>query len=207
MSRKVQGQGGISLSDIYDVRGGQFPSIEDVVTSSIQGVHDLASTIFSERLNGRIRRSSTGNIAQSTAFDDVALLDTFTDVPTRLLNVTMFAAVDRLDFAQVCVADNATGREVPVWIYDAAADNTRQVRLSDNGAAASNVVLFQPGIMMLPTMTMGNDQPRGGPSSIYIRGQTSAFGAGTVNIVTLIYYANSEVDDAISSYGLPVPAW
>jgi len=65
---KVLGQVGVSLADAYDIEG-SIAGVDELVTRDVSLTHDMAATIFSERVSTAIRRSATAALAQNTLFD------------------------------------------------------------------------------------------------------------------------------------------
>ena len=201
---KIQGQAGSSLSEVYEVVGGQvdIDRIDD--HDGVKLVHDLASTIFSERMSGRILRATTGDINQSTVFD-LTLTD-LPFIPFRILGCCAFMDAARLERVAVMVEESTTGREFPFWAWDSAVDSDSiQVRWSDDGAAAADKFFLRPAVPQVPIMGFGSRQPTH-VRDISIRGLTKTFGAGTVELIVLVYIAFAEVG-GINSRGLPVPSW
>jgi len=203
MPSKILGKGGDSLADMYDVAG-SIAGVEELDSESVKVVHEMGATIFSERLSGTIRRISTGDINQSTVFD-LTLTD-LPGTPNRILGVQVIADVSgRASNAMVAVRDPVAGREFPVWVWDVTDDLEQDIRIVDNGAAVADMELLVPRSLQTPSFLIGNNQPQGVPD-IAFRGQSGAFGAGTVEIIALIYITFSQVG-GLSSRGLPVPSW
>ena len=205
MGHNVQSQAGVSLSDVYDVKGGQAP-IERILTSDVSAVHEMGATIQSERFSATVRRRTTGDLAQATAWQEI-----LTDLPagiTRILGVTVFSDVaSRSTLASVAVRDPVSEREIPIFMWDVSTDIQKRIRLQDNGAAVAEVRVLQ---QIEPTPTplsfiVGTDQPQSMPDIVF-RGNTSSFGAGTVEHVMLLHVALAAIG-GISSRGLPIPSW
>lgn len=205
MTPKVLSQSGISLADSYDVEG-SIAGVEELLTRDIILVHEMGSTLFSERASGEIRRVSTGAVAQSTSINVV-----LTDLPanlTRILGVQVINSVGTsiARIAQgltVSVRDPIVGQEMPIWIWDL---TVADCRIMDADVVASFELLrSEPVLTYLPSMLYGPDQPQH-VGEVAFRGSTLAFGAGTVELVLLIYISYAQVA-GISSYGLPIPAW
>ena len=200
---KILSQAGISLADIYDVKG-SIAGIEQLETRELPIVHEVGATVFSERFSTTVRRRASGNLNQSTTFD--LILTDLPDVPSRLLGVAILCDVpSRISFAAVLVRDPIGGREMPVWVYDA--PNASTVRIVDNGAAVANTEMLHgnSNLDYVPNFVGGSGQPQI-VDDIALRGQTTAFGAGTVFITGLYYIAFGQVG-GISSRGLPIPSW
>lgn len=205
MSR-IQAKAGDSLADVYDVVG-SIAGIDELVSKEVHPFHEMGATIFSERLSAAIRRTVTGDIAQSATFDIV-----LTDLPagvTRILDVmvvnTETTTVARLDNMNVSARDPTSGREMILWAWDGAISNERIV---ENGQTpASHEILERDGTISSLNLTMmvGEGQPQR-VNEIAIRGLTTAFGAGTIELIALIHILFSEVE-GLSSRGLPIPSW
>ena len=203
---KVLSQSGNSLADIYDVEG-SIAGIESLETDELPIVHELGGTVFSERLSGEIARLSTGAILQDVAFDVI-----LTSPPVgiyRVLDVLVITTASaRVEFVQMSLRDPLTGREMPFFIWESG-DATTSIRIVENGGAAgTQTALLMFGNRAVPTMGIAEGQPRRVGEEIVMRGLASSFGAGTVTTIGLTYLASGEVSQgALSSRGLPVPAW
>lgn len=201
---KILSQAGTSLADVYDVEG-SIAGIEELSSREVVLVHEMGATIFSERASGRMLRLSTGAIAQSTSFDL-----TFADVPdfvTRVLGVVVIADSQRVDDAAISIRDPVAGRDMPVWIWTAARDLYESARFEDSGGGvADHNLLYGIGPSInFPSLLFGPSQPEP-VSSMVFRGNTTAFGAGTVEVIAKVYVAYSRLK-GVSSFGLPVPSW
>jgi len=201
---KILSRSGDSLADVYDVVG-SVAGIEELRSEEVTLVHEMGQTLFSERLSGFIRRSTTGAITQSTFVDEV-----LTDLPngiTKVVGVQVFADdASRVDRMAVMLRSAVDGDEIPLWVWDGA--NNVTVRFSDNGAAvATHEVLVPSVITQLPSLLIGRHQPQR-VDEISLRGQATAFGAGNVTITMLVYIAFTHLATfGLSSRGLPVPSW
>lgn len=201
----VQGQAGISVPDVYDVVGDQAPIVR-LSSEEPQYVHDLASTIFSERLSTTVRRSTTGALAASIAWN--ILITDLPDVPSRILGIQVISDVSaRTNLVTVSARDPVADREFPLWAWANAADIFADARVADEAAVTTMELLVptQSSQLQAPSLLLGGDQPQAVPD-ISFRGVTSAFGAGTVTHTLLLYLAFAQVG-GVSSYGLPVPGW
>lgn len=204
MGHNVQSQAGVSLSEVYDVKGTQAP-IERLEVSEVAGVHELGATIQSERFSGTVRRFQTGALGQSVDFDN-----SISDLPAGVSRIVgLVVLVDtaaRTDFVMVSVRDPGSGREVPIFVWESSIDPTKDIRISDQGAATVNTkCLWLDSNATVLSMLVGSDQPQV-MEDIQFRGHTSAFGAGTVKYTLLVYIAFAAIG-GISSRGLPVPSW
>lgn len=205
MGHNVQSQAGVSLSDVYDVKGGQAP-IERILTQEVPVVHEMGATIQSERFSSTIRRRVSGDIVQSTAFDEI--IDDLPGGVSRILGVSVFADVAaRSDRVAVLLRDPIAGREIPIWIWNATTGIFQNVRFIDAGGAVGSLPFLYPvePNPSIPSILVSSDQPQRVPD-IAFRGQTTAFGAGTVEHTLLIHIAFAAIG-GISSRGLPVPSW
>jgi len=204
---KIQAQAGVSLADVYNVKG-SIAGVESLLSEDVQVVHEMGSTLFSERLSGTIRRADSGPIGQSTTFD--VILTDLPPVPTRVLGIQVISDDgSRLTSVSVMARDGGAQQEFPLFVWSAAvlAPDFISVRMQDDGAAAAafDVLAPQQSMNRLPTLLLGSSQPQV-TSQISMRGTTSAFGAGTVATIALIYITFAE-QGGLSSHGLPVPGW
>ena len=202
---KILSQSGNSLADLYDVEG-SVAGIDSLETRELPIVHEMGSTVFSERFSGNVRRGVTAALTQNTAFD--VILTDFGQSAIRIVGVLVFAnSAGRVDNAMVAVRDPGDGREVPIWHYETSVDNDLNIRIDDNGAGAAAAILLRPVTLLenMPSMIIGNGQPAP-MAEIAFRGLTSGFGAGTV-ITTVVLYTQFAEIGGISSRGLPIPSW
>jgi len=201
--KKILSQAGISLADQYDIEG-SVAGVEELDSESVKTVHEMGATIFSERLGGLLRRSTTGAIAQNITFGDVLNLpnistriygiQVITDDPTRLSRVVVHARDQQ-----------ATVQEHPIWVWDTV--TSVSVPIVDAGVLATHFMLsslINIGVTS-PIMLFGttSDSPI---SQLAFRGLTAGFGAGTVTVTALIYHGFSQLG-GISSYGVALPSW
>jgi len=200
---KVLGQAGISIADTYDVEG-SIAGVEELDSHSVKTVHEMGSTIFSERLSGGFSRMGSGDILQSTSWD---LTFDLSAIPiVRVMNVIVISDnAGRIAHCNVSVRDDPDGREVPIWIWDAGPDIVTSIRTEDSGVGVADQFTLRPGITQLPSMLLGTDQSQ--PVNLLtFRGVTTAFGAGTVNPRAIIHTMFATVG-GISSFGVPIPSW
>ena len=204
---KVLAQAGFSLADVYDVQG-SIAGVDQLVTEEVHLVHEMGGTIFSERLGGAIIRATTGALNQSTTWDVIT-----TGLPAGIWRVEgVYVQSDtagRSDRAQVSLRDINAGREFPLFVWDATNDFQSDIRIIENGAAVGNdAALIQTSpVPNLPSLGIASGQrtQRVG-EEIAFRGQTTAFGAGTITHTALIYIAFMRLR-GVSSIGLPIPGW
>ena len=205
---KILSQSGISLADMYDVEG-SIAGIDHLATHEVGIVHDLGPTLFSERVSGEIVQLASGSINQSTAFDVV--LTNLPPVPTRILGVMVTSNQTRLEHATVSVRTAARSpggdqREIPIFVWDATIGGLTWVIRIDTGGGAAAQIYFQPSpSIWAPSMLFGRDQPLP-VDGLALRGITTAFGAGTADMVAHVYLAFADLG-GVSSYGVPVPSW
>lgn len=205
MPSKILSQSGISLADAYEVQG-SIAGVENLDSEDVKVVHEMGGTMFSERLSGTIRRRSTGDLNQSTIFNQL-----ITDLPAgpfKISNVVVLADLSaRVNNIQVSIRDPISERESPFFIWDNTTDVTNDIRIQDDGAAVADMRILIPAASqsLQGLVQIGGGQPQSVPD-IAMRGQTLAFGAGTVEIILLLYLEFSQVG-GISSFGLPIPGW
>lgn len=202
---KILSRSGDSLADVYDVEG-SVAGIEQLETRELPIVHEMGSTIFSERLAGDIRRMTTGAVIQGTAFDVV-----IANLPAgiwRILNVMVFADVAaRVEHAAVLLRDPTDAREIALSVWDSTNNVESTCRIDDDGAGVANLEVLVSDPIQHPSLGIGTGQREGQQvNDIALRGKTLSFGAGDVTVVALIYIAHSHVG-GISSRGLPIPGW
>jgi len=200
---KVLSQSGDSLADLYDVEG-SIAGIEQLETRELPIVHEMGATVFSERLSGFIRRSVTGNVAQSTSFNI-----TMAGLPNGIFRILGLAVlvdtVGRTAFVQVALRSIVGGREIPVFVWDTDNNVTSDILIVDDDAAAAVFGYLVPGPNLLPSLGVGVGQRQRVGEEIVMRGSTSAFGAGNVELTLLVYLGLTHT--GISNRGLPVPSW
>jgi len=206
MSGKILSQSGNSLADTYDVAG-SVAGLDRLITDELPIVHEMGGTIFSERLGGEIRRMTSTALAQNLAWD---VVDTTLPVmPMRILGVSVFATLGgRVDDVVLCIRDGGAAREIPIFGWDLNED-FMSVRLEDDGGGVTNQDLLVSNLnlpAMGPSMLIGRDQ-RLDVDQLSFRGLTTAFGAGAVTVVALVYLAFPQQVGALSSRGLPIPSW
>lgn len=204
-SRKVQTKSGSSLADTYDVVG-SIAGIDALDLDEIKGVHELGSTIMSERLQQFQFEVAPAAVAQSLSWDTE--LASFQFAPTRILQLAVFAnQAARITNISVMIHDNLTNVEVPIFTWNSGVHNEYIVR-ADAGGGVSTLTYFEPALVMTPTMMLRNERAM---PSIFFRGTTSGFGAGSVvpRLVILIARPGPRIEVAGTprSHGLPLPGW
>jgi len=200
---KILSQAGISLADIYNVEG-SIAGIETLETQTLPIVHEVGSTIWSERFSTTIRRGASAAIAQNLTFD-VVLTD-FPEGIWRILGAAVFVgAAARAGQAMLALRDPGSDREMPFFTWQSTNDRENQIRIQDDGAAIGNSFQLMGTPLQMPVITAGTGQRQTVPD-IAFRGQSLGFGAGTVTFVAVILIGFTHVG-GISSVGLPVPSW
>jgi len=112
--------------------------------------------------------------------------------------------VARVSIAAVMAQSVVQAREFPIWVFDD--NNTDTIRFFENGVEATqNVLRGRETYSLLPSIlaTLNQQQAVGG---LVLRGNTSAFGAGTVEL-TLLAFLSFAAQEGLSSAGLPIPSW
>lgn len=199
---KVLAQAGTSLADIYDVEG-SIAGVDQLISEEVHLSHEMGGAIFAERFNAHIQRITTGALNQTTDFD--VLSGEVPDAVGRILGISVFAApIARTARASVAIRDPGGTREIPLFIFDITNDSESNLSIADM-AASTLVAALIPSPVLVPSFSFGSEQPNA-MNQLAFRGRTSAFGAGTVSLVALIYIANCAIR-GISSHGLPIPSW
>jgi len=200
---KVLAKSGDSLADLYDVVG-SIAGVEELQSRDVQLLHEMGGTIFSERLSTRILSDTSGAVAQSTAIDTVIL--GFTTQPlARILGIFVFVDVTAriADLAVSLEDDAAVGQGIPIWVWGGTED---VVRMVDAGVGVNAIALVPTAAFnLMPALMLGTPQPERTPN-LTMRGNTSAFGAGTVEAIVHTLIAFPALG-GVSSRGLPLPSW
>ena len=204
--KKILSQSGISLADAYDIEG-SIAGVEQLDSEEVKVVHEMGGTMFSERVAGLVRRSTTGAIAQNIAIDDVL------NLPNTLVRIYGIQVITdnaaRLTRVSVSLRSSPAGvvQEMPLWVWTTN-ESSRTVDLVDNSVGPSGVQLLLPETsskQALPIMLIGTNQ-RQNVGQLAFRGLTSGFGAGTVVVTMIVYHAFAQLE-GVSSYGIPAPSW
>lgn len=204
---RILGDSGKSLADVYDVDGSVVP-IENINGEDIHLVHEMGGTIMSERLAGEHFRLGTGPHLQNVTFN-ATMAGTDLAPLSRILAIQVMALqiqAGRTDRLAVMLQDAVSGREIPLWIWDATTDPEVELNWSDSGAAVAANISFQPvSHIFVPSMLVGagHQQPL---HNIILRGVTGAFGAGNITYFLMVHMLFPHLK-GISSLGLPVPSW
>lgn len=208
---KILGQGGRSISDQWDVEG-SIVGVGELASDEVFLTQEMGSVMVSERLGGRIQRETTGDILQSITWSGIITAAEL-NLPgvTRILGVSCITNnSSRIGRAGIYARDNGalsgTIQEFPLWTWDSD-DLEISVNMVDDGNAAANLTeLRQVGpVQTIPSLLFGTSQ-RSQVSEVAFRGVTTAFGAGTVEVIALLFLGISTVE-GLSSFGLPVPSW
>ena len=202
---KILSKSGDSLADQYDVVG-SVAGIEELQSREVSLVHDMAPVLFSERLSASVRRITTGDLNQSTSFDI-----SITDLPrgiTRIPIVTVRKDVAaRLTNCTVALQQADQIREIPLFIWDSG-EGEVTAPIVDNGAAVTDFTFMLNALQgSLPATVVGDFQPRV-MNRLTFRGVTSAFGAGTVEVIMLAHILFTHLGGNVpANRGLTVPSW
>lgn len=207
---KILGQAGTALADIYDVDG-SVVHVDEIDASQVQGVHELGSTINSERMGSSIIRLATGDILQTIDFN---VLLPATDLPgiTRILGVMVMADADRVLNVQLSVGGAGALGEVVLFAWDATTDAAPISQRINVLGTVAGMFVFRPisPTGNVPGMMFGPGQ-RAQVPILALRGTSTTFGAGNVDVTALIQVANADVTGtgtgAPSNIGLPLASW
>lgn len=201
---KIQSQAGNSLADVYDVQG-SIAGIDTLETRELSIFHEMGSTVFSERFATTFRRLVSGAVAQDT--DINVVLTNLPGAVTRLLGVVVFSDdASRISNLTLLVRDPAAGQDIPLWVF-AAGTSERSAFFDDNAGSTFDVLLPSPATVFVPTFIGGSAQAN--PNMVQdfaMRGRTTGFGAGTVFVRAILYFAFPFVLGT-RSRGLPIPSW
>jgi len=205
---KILSRSGSSIADIYDVAG-SIAGVEHLETHTVPVMHEMGALIASERMGGQIRRVATGDLLQSVTWD-LVIPGIETGI-MRILGISIVADNGaRVNRAQMSIANNSlitAGNEIPVFAWSVADGAEISLRWVDNGAAVGNQALLINQIIgpSVPNMVFGSGQPQV-VGNIRFRGDTTAFGAGTVALTAQVYFASTQLR-GVRSVGLPIPGW
>jgi len=205
---KILSTVGSSFSDSYDIVGSSLPITEINAIEGISLSHNMADVQFSERMSGRIVRIEAAGVLQSADFN--AVTTTLPPVPCRILGACILTDVEaRVARAGLYLRDPTPGaeQEFPIANFDDSLSPLGvNTRMQDDGDAVGNTLellncLFTP----MASMTLGDGQPETVPD-FALRGTTPAFGAGTVDIIGLLYIAFAQAQ-GLRSLGVKIPGW
>jgi len=200
---KILGKAGDSLADVYDVKG-SIAGVEELLSQDVSLVHEMGGVLFSERLSSRVVALASGSIAQSLAFN---VNFSFGENSRILALCVITDNVARLNDVQISLTSGPAvdNTEVPIFAWNDANDLSTGINVLLAGSVASRAMLIPATDMQIPNLLVGSDSPR--PlTTMSMRGDTTAFGAGTTITTALIYVAFPQVQ-GLSSRGLPLPGW
>ncbi len=205
---KILAQAGVSLADNYDIEG-SIAGVDELETRNVSLVHEMGAQIHSERLNQFIVKMTSGDVLQSTAF--AILASAVPDTTNRILGLALLAnTAARVTHASLAYRNPDTNREFVLACWDTSDDAERRCLYSDDGAAAAEFFYLSPTIMQSPHLLARIGTGKLMPQ-LLLRGQTEAFGAGTVETLGLVVLAapgaEAPTPGAPSSHGLPLPGW
>jgi len=203
---KILSRSGDSLADTYDVEG-SIVGVEDLNAREVHLTHEMGGVIFSERLTGSIVATAAAATAQNLAFA-AAGPDMAQTSKLLALQVTSSETTGRLDDVVVLLGGPGD-TEIPIWNW-LQADGAINTLITIGGSLADiNVLQPHQGLQTIPLIIPGTDQPVNGvgPNRLILRGNTSGFGAGTVVVQMLAYFAFAIDPGMGGSRGLPVPSW
>lgn len=206
---KILSQSGVSLADTYRIEG-SVAGVENLESRDVSLFDEMGGRVFSERAQSFIITLSSTAILQSVSFDINA--GSLPDSPNRILGIQVIAdTIGRTNLCQVSVAGAASDPgEFPLFVWDTADDVESNIRYSLAGAAAGSDGYLVPSNVFTPFLMtrMGAEAEMG---SLQMRGQSSAFGAGTVTIRAFVMLCRANPGNPTpgtpSSHGLPIPSW
>ncbi len=201
---KSLSQSGITLSDAYDIKGSILGISQVLAEEGIHLTHDLASTLFMERMQAEIFLMASAATLQDTAF--AVALNPLTASTARIYGVTVQVDVtSRLTHCNLCARDPLNATEYPLFVWDG---TNEDVISMDDGTALADQIVLRPSDFYgkLPVSMYGIDHDRH-VNQFRLRGLTSGFGAGTVTVTAQIYAALTDAAGALSSKGVPIPSW
>jgi len=208
----ILGRPGFSLADVYEIEGSSV-GVDDLQTKEVHLVHELGGQIVGERLRTFLHHFESADNLQSVAFDVAD--GQLNDVPCRILGLCVTTdTIARLTGVQVSLesADNAFG-EFPLFVWSTGNDTETAFRYSQPGASPSTEgylsVTDANQMQAHPTLAArGEDDLMG---NLVMRGDTAAFGAGTVKIHVMALIARCERIPSApgdpKNFGLPFPSW
>ena len=200
---KILSQGGRSLADMYDVEG-SIAGIDHLETHELPIVHEMGAVLFSERFRTTIRHITTGDIAQNITFNTE--LNTLPVAITRILGVQVVATDGtRVSNCQLSVFNPVTDTDFPLWVLDG--QNVQTMRLRVLGTTGTFSLLVPEPSLALPSFATGGTLQGTEPvSQLRLRGVTTGFGAGTVEIIAVVYLGFT-FTGGVSAFGAHVPSW
>jgi len=199
---KILAQAGMSLADLYNVEG-SIAGVEDLQSRDVNLVHEMGATVFSERLVARQFILESGAIAQNITFNVATTFEENARILAVQIGSNQAARVLR---ASVSIRADNDIMDVPIVVWSSVIDGFAACQVLIAGSVVTLEIL-QPSVQqaLLPNLMVGNTQ-RLPANEIVLRGVTTGFGAGTVQIRGLVYLALPQLG-GISSKGLPLPGW
>jgi hypothetical protein len=203
---KILSRSGSSLADVYDVVG-SVAGINELVSQEVSLVHEMGSTLFSERFGGRIVRVTTGGEAQNTSFN--TQFDVGNDVPgvSRILGAQIICtSSSRLTRVQLSITspEQINDQDLPIFAWQAGQASVG-AEVLNNGTVATYDLLTSVIPVQTPNVVLGGDSES--PINLLtLRGITAGFGSGTVTTTGIVYMGFSQ-PGGLSNRGLPLPSW
>ncbi len=202
---KVLGKAGVTLADVYDVRG-SIAGVEELLSREVSLTHEMGGTIFSERLRANVVQIDSAAIAQNLLWA--------VSVPrpvdhSRILGLIVLSGnTGRSLRVAVSMGEGSPELECPIWSWELAAggDFERSINVELASGVQNRFQLVPSNATALPNMILMGSQPSGN-AQITMRGVTAGFGAGTVIHTLILYTLSAATQGGLSSRGLPVPGW
>jgi len=201
---RILGTTGTSLADVYEVDG-SIVDIDNLLSRDVNLVHDLGATMWAERVSQRLVQFTVAGVLQSADFGEVIFA--LPNTPARILAMTVFVdTASRLVRCAVSLRNNTLSASVeqPIWAWDEATEFTIRMAIGAGGVDLLTLLSKQE-VDRIPLTRLGEDSPES-MESLVVRGTTTGFGAGTLDITvnTLIEFAGLS---GVSSHGVPLPGW
>lgn len=203
----TQADAGSSLAKIYDTVGSSSGSPNaEIEADRILLVHEMGAVLASERYLSTQRLINSGNLAQSTTFE--VLITGLAIGPARLCNLYVALAPGdaSTNFQEISVnlRNPDSDDEIPWFAWDAATGQETVARFDRSGVGGTRVLLLN----QLPFVEPLINGALGVPNCLRhlaLRGTTTAFGAGTVNVQGGVRVVTMGATAGFSgSYGLPL---
>lgn len=214
---RTQSDVGSSLPLLYDTVGQRTSGNSDLNDRDIALVHELGAQALAERVRSRFVLLQSGAINQSTAFVAVMANATIAALGrmARLINVVLFVdTAARVDNATVNVERNDNTLGVPLYSWNTTQGTTRTVRLDGvtgnrnvlvpdaAGAAMIRVPYTYVRVTAAPVNAIDTDA-----EEIVLRGTTTAFGVGTVEVAALLHFLVFDTASLPGVPAIPLPSW
>lgn len=209
MGQKIRGRAGESLGGLYDLPGGST-EIGELEAGEIHTVHEMGDTLLSERLMGFTSRTSSGDIAQNTAFG--------ANVSGQVVGISRVVGISAMVLAadagsvanaqvSVVAGPTASRSEIPIWVWDVTDDVESPILWEDGALPPAAWVMLRPALGPNLPFTMIGPHARLHTASMVFRGTMGAFGAGTVEIILQTHVLVPDDRQGLATVGLPVPSW